>query len=68
MKQYQIRVVEEHAALNTKIELLEAFVGTSQYHALDQHDQFLLRKQLLAMREYATVLSERIGRFDLANG
>ncbi len=67
MKQHQIRVVDEKTDLDGKIERLDAFIGTPIYHDLDGHDQFLLRFQLVAMRQYSTTLGERIARFDLSH-
>lgn len=63
MQPHQQRVVEEHTELEKKIERLEAFVGTPTYHALNQAEQYLLRRQLLAMREYLDILAARIAHF-----
>ena len=63
MQLHEIRVVEEQTDLAGKVERLEAFIGTPVYHGLSHAQQFLLRKQLLAMREYLDVLDARIALF-----
>lgn len=63
MQPHQHRVVEEHTDLEQKIERLGAFVGTPTYHALNQAEQYLLRRQLLSMTEYRDILAARIAHF-----
>lgn len=63
LKQHQMRVVDENTELAAKIERLEAFIGSPEYHALGGPDQFLLRKQVMVMREYLDILALRISRF-----
>ena len=63
MQPHQARVIQEHTELEQKIERLEAFIGTPTYHSEDQHGQYLLRRQLLCMREYLDILAERIALF-----
>ncbi len=62
---HEQRVHEERAALHAKVEALEAFIGTPIYHGLTHANQFLLRKQLLAMREYLDILDARIALFKM---
>lgn len=62
---HEARVAEEREALNTKVEALEAFIGTPIYHGLTHAHQFLLRKQLLAMREYLDILDARLAMFKM---
>lgn len=62
---HEARVAEEREALNTKVEALEAFIGTPTYHSLTHAHQFLLRKQLLAMREYLDILDARLAMFKM---
>lgn len=59
------RVAQEHADLATRVEALEAFIGTPTYHTLSHAHQFLLRRQLLAMREYLEILVARLGLFKM---
>lgn len=68
MQSHQQRVFAERADLNNKIERLEAFIGTVTYHTASHDEQFLLRMQLLTMREYADVLGRRIALFGAVSG
>lgn len=63
MKAHEIRVCEEHTDLAGKIERLEAFVGTPNYHSLSHAQQYLMRRQLLTMREYLDILAARMALF-----
>lgn len=65
MQPHQKRVIDEKSALDTKIEALSAFIGTPVYHTLTHEDQFLLRRQLVAMNEYSSILRERIDLFGM---
>lgn len=67
MQPHQKRVIEEKAALDLKIEGLSAFIGTPIYHTLSHQDQFLLRRQLVAMNEYSSILRERIDLFGMVD-
>lgn len=62
---HQQRVQEESDALNIKIEALEKFIGTPTYHSLTHAHQYLLRRQLLAMREYSDILGARLALFKM---
>lgn len=62
---HEQRVQEERDALNVKIEALEAFIGTPTYHGLTHAHQYLLRRQLLAMREYLDILGARLALFKM---
>lgn len=68
MQPHQIRVVEEHTELEQKVERLGAFIGTPTYHALNNAEQYLLRRQLLAMSEYLDILAARIAHFKVGAG
>lgn len=60
MEAYQERVVDERADLDGKLQRLAAFGGGSMFVTLPAEEQKRLRRQLAAMREYLTVLDERI--------
>lgn len=60
---HEARVAEERETLNTRVEALEAFIGTPTYHGLTHAHQFLLRKQLLVMSEYLDILDARLAMF-----
>lgn len=62
---HEQRVQEERDALVLKVEALEKFIGTPTYHALTHAHQFMLRKQLLAMREYLDILDARLAMFKM---
>jgi hypothetical protein len=63
MQTHEIRVADEQSDLAKKVERLEGFIGTPTYHALSHAHQFLLRKQLLTMREYLDILNARMALF-----
>lgn len=67
MQPHQKRVIDEKRELDTKIEALTAFIGTPIYHGLSHQDQFLLRRQLVAMNEYSAILRERIDLFGMVD-
>lgn len=67
MQPHQKRVIDEKSALDTKIEALSAFIGTPIYHTLSHEDQLLLRRQLIAMSEYSSILRERIDLFGMVD-
>ena len=65
MQPHQKRVIDEKRELDAKIELLTNFIGTPTYHTLTHENQFLLRRQLVAMSEYSAILRERIDLFGM---
>lgn len=67
MQPHQKRVIDEKKDLDTKIEALSTFIGTPTYHTLSHEDQFLLRRQLVAMSEYSAILRERIDLFGMVD-
>lgn len=60
---YQTRVIEERAALDEKLEKLDAFVASDAFHDLQEADRVDLMDQRTAMYSYAAILSRRIARF-----
>ncbi len=64
MKEYQQRVVDELAELRIKTDKLEAFIGGPAFGEVHLDEQHRLHRQLVAMKEYARVLEERIEYFD----
>lgn len=62
MDTYRVRMIAEKEELDVRIEKLTNFIGTGPYHALEHHDQYLLRRQLLVMSEYSDILNQRIER------
>ena len=67
MQPHQKRVIDEKHELDTKIEALSAFIGTPTYHSITHQDQYLLRRQLVAMTEYSSILKERIDLFGMVD-
>ena len=67
MQPHQKRVIDEKSALDTKIEALTHFIGSPIYHTLSHIDQYLLRRQLVAMNEYSSILKERIDLFGMVD-
>jgi hypothetical protein len=67
MQPHQKRVIDEKKELDDKIEALTNFIGTPTYHSITHQDQFLLRRQLVAMSEYSAILRERIDLFGMVD-
>jgi hypothetical protein len=65
MQPHQKRVIDEKKELDTKLEALTHFIGTPIYHTLSHQDQFLLRRQMVAMGEYSSILRDRIDLFGM---
>lgn len=63
LKPHQERVVEEKKDLDTKIDKLKDFVEGPVHGTLVEEEQKRLATQLHHMKEYATVLGQRIAAF-----
>ena len=59
---YQVRVIEEKAELDAKIQKLTTFLESKPM--LEDRAAELLSAQLGAMNEYSTILESRIELFD----
>ena len=57
------RVLDEKTELSDKLDRLESFEGSAIYSSLPPAEQSRLTRQLLIMRLYEQVLSERISAF-----
>ena len=55
-QEWQLRVLQEHEELSLKLEKLETFIDKNG------HDH-LLEKQLFVMKEYKSILDQRIKEF-----
>ena len=64
MLDYQIRVVEEKDELDGKIERLAKFKQSEQFVSVPKDEQDRLTQQLAVMREYSSILGERIAAFE----
>lgn len=62
MDTYRTRMIAEKEELDVRISKLTNFIGSGSYHALERHDQYLLRRQLLVMNEYSEILNQRLER------
>lgn len=60
---HQQRVLEEKQELDAKAEALNRFFSTGKFNELGLEEKQRMRRQLVAMYEYATVLAERIAAF-----
>lgn len=60
---WQQRVRDERAELDTRTEKLSEFIEGEQYLALPRADRHLLARQFGCMIAYRSVLDERIKRF-----
>ncbi len=62
MKDWQTRLLEEHAEIDTRLARLDAFIMGQQFQGLLTEDQDLLRAQSEAMTAYAEILRKRVYR------
>lgn len=60
---HEQRVMDEKMALVTKITDLDRFFSTTTFHNLSDEERSLLQRQIICMRAYADVLSDRIVLF-----
>jgi hypothetical protein len=65
---WQQKVIDEKADLDSKIERLETFLGTEPYRGLSSPEQDRLHQQRQAMRIYSDVLGRRIAAFTQPQG
>ena len=63
MEAYQLRVIEEKKELDAKIKSLENFLKLEIFVKIEKSEQSRLKSQLNIMREYATILHQRIINF-----
>ena len=63
MNDFQVRVLKEKEELDTKINALASFLCKDIFEALNQPEQFRLKKQFEIMKLYSAVLGERIAHF-----
>lgn len=69
MKPYQLRVVQEKADLDTKIQALTAFAKSDAFSQdVPEAEQRRMLRQLVVMQDYSRILGERIDAFGGANG
>ena len=71
MESYQERLLSEKTELDSKIALLEQFIGENEiaagrakFKSLSREERFALKTQLLFMQGYADVLGQRISFWD----
>lgn len=60
---HQQRVIGEKVQLDDKVQKLNGFIGTEFFKSLPEAEQDRLLRQAMSMRDYATVLEERIDAF-----
>lgn len=63
MPPFQQRVVDEKVELADKVTKLDNFLITTLYNSLPQLEKVRLFKQLQVMKEYLTILDDRIANF-----
>lgn len=63
MEPYQERVVEEKQDLDQKIMRLEYFMALPEFPMVSGEEQDRMAWQLTLMKDYSTVLKERIASF-----
>lgn len=64
MENWKNRVMKEKAALDEKIEKLDAFIAADLFWTLSITQQLLLYNQLDHMVQYSALLGQRIEYFD----
>jgi hypothetical protein len=62
---HQDRVRDEKAALDDKIQKLDAFIGKDYFLNLKKEAQDLMLKQLEVMKQYSEILGDRIKMWDV---
>lgn len=68
MQPHEQRVINEKAELDERIQKLNAFVRGDVFFNLAYIEQMRLCRQLTVMREYSTILYERIANFPRTTG
>ena len=64
MQPHQLRVVQEKAELDTKIESLSSFIELDLFKTgVPEAEQRRMLRQLVVMRDYSRILGERIAAF-----
>lgn len=63
MLPHQERVVQEKQELDDKIVKLDSFMLTDTFHDLTDSEQDRLSRQFDVMKEYSSILGERISAF-----
>lgn len=59
---FELRVLNEEADLNEKIEKLEAFTKNDKFNGLDDEMKDLMSKQLIIMKGYHQILVKRLDK------
>ena len=68
MKDYQLRVIDEKADLDQKINKLTEFMRSPKFEEVGCEQRRLLLAQSMSMIGYSSILSERIDAFKRENG
>ena len=61
---HQQRVIDERSELDDKLERLHKFFMCATFEILDEEEKLRLKKQASIMREYLSILDERILAFN----
>jgi hypothetical protein len=65
MNQIFDRINSERRELLLKLNKLELFIGTEEYHKLDDYDKSMLDVQILSMKTYFQCLCIRLQKISL---
>ena len=60
---FQIRVIAEREELSVRVEKLDVFIKSPAFAQVDPEERTRLIKQSDAMKQYESILTERIGAF-----
>lgn len=63
---HQQRVIDEKAELDCKLEKLIPFLSSDTCHGLPFDERSRLKRQADVMKEYSSILGERISAFGVA--
>lgn len=63
---FQQRVIDEKAELDCKLEKLIPFLSSDTCHGLPFDERSRLKRQADVMKEYSSILGERISAFGVA--
>ena len=65
MDAFKVRLINEQFELQEKISKLTPFIESEAFKNLNEDQQLLLTKQLVAMNEYNSILIERLRLFGI---
>ena len=68
MEIYRLKAEHEKIELDKKIKALSTFLSSKISNEIPEMERYLLVKQLLPMKEYSSILEERVRLFNSQKG